>query len=832
MMLGQNFQYAFRQLRRSPVFTATALLTLALGIGVTTAMYSVVRSLLLEPLPYAQPDRLVAIAFQFPNEKPSTSQVGSVADFLVEHAHSFSSFGIADGGTTAVNLAPSATGGGRPYQVQQLRVSRDFLPTLGLHPALGRFFTAEEDRSGGPRAALMSYRLWQTTFQGDPTIVGRTVRVNGDDVPVIGVLPEGVLGDLYGGTAQSAPAGLWQPLQLGSKDPGYDGDNYQMIARLRDGVTISQAQAEMQSLQQAFAQQHAWFYQWKAPNGTLNEFHVWPLQTALVGDVRGSLIVLMGAVAAVLLVACLNLAGLTVARSIARSRELAMRTALGASRSDLLRLMLSESILLAIGGALLGLMVARTAAIAFVAYAPISLPHFHASSNLWMMALVECALAACATICFGLLPALLVLRRGVNDSLRDAGSQGQSVGYGRTGRVLVVAQVALAFTLLSAASLTLHAFLSMRSIAPGFDTQQISIAQVTLKGEAYANAQHTVQFVQNVLQDLQQQPGVRQVGAVNGLPLDRGLNLSGAPADHKDQRRVVNARFVTPHYIQSLGIALLQGRDVTDADRSNTPHIAIASETAVKKWWPNQSALGQRITIGSAGEFEIVGVAQDTHERSLMDRPGVLFYIPLTQIDDKFMTMINGWFPTTFVIRQAGGVDLSAAVAHAIQQADPELPVAKFERMQTVVDETVAAPRFFSWMSSAFASFTLLLTSIGVFGLLSYQVVQRTREIGVRMALGASRSRVLTHVLWQGMGLTAIGLCIGMLASAYMPRLIDRILSDFIFTPDGSLHMPLLQQVNAAATALMLMLLIAAIASALPARRAASIDPMRALRSE
>lgn len=831
MMLGQNFRYAFRQLRRSPVFTATALLTLALGIGVTTAMYSVVRSLLLEPLPYAQPDRLVAIAFQFPKEKPSTSQVGSVADFLVEHAHSFSSFGIADGGTTGVNLAPSATGG-RPYQVQQLRVSRDFLPTLGLHPALGRFFTAEEDRSGGPRAALMSYRLWQTAFQGDPNIVGRTVRINGDAVPVVGVLPEGALGDLYGGNTQSPAAGLWQPLQLGAKDPGYDGDNYQMIARLRDGVTLPQAQAEMQSLLPVFAQQHAWYYQWKARNGALNEFHLWPLQTALVGDVRSSLIVLMFAVAAVLLVACLNLAGLSIARSTARTRELAVRSALGASRSDLLRLMISESILLALGGAVLGLFVARTSAMALVAYAPIALPHFHTSANLWPMVSVTCALAMFATIFFGLLPAVLVLRRGVNDNLRDAGSQGHSASHGRTGRVLVVAQVALAFTLLSAASLTLHAFLNMRSVAPGFDTKQISIAQVTLKGDAYANAQHTVQFVQSVLQNLQQQPGVSQVGAVNGLPLDRGLNLGGAPVEQKEHRQVVNARFITPHYMQALGIPLLQGRDVTDTDRFDTPHIAIASETAAKKWWPGKSAIGQRLTLGSAQEFEIVGVARDTHEQSLMDRPRVLFYIPLTQIDDKFMTMINGWFPTTFVIRQASGVDLSAAVTHAIQQADPELPVAKFEHMQSVVDETVAAPRFFSWMSSAFASFTLLLTSIGVFGLLSYQVVQRTREIGVRMALGASRSRVLTDVLLQGMSLTAIGLCIGALAATYMPRLIDRMISDFIFTPDGSLHMPFLQQVNAAAIALALMLLIAAIASVLPARRAASIDPMRALRSE
>ncbi|MEK6398054.1 MAG: ABC transporter permease, partial [Terriglobus sp.] len=296
MNIGQDFQYALRQLRRSPVFTATALLTLALGIGVTTAMYSVVRSLLLEPLPYAAPDRLVAIAFQFPKEKPGAQQVGSVADFLMQNAHSFSTFGVADGGTTGVNLA-ATTAGGRPFQVQQLRVSRDFLTTLGLHPALGRFFTADEDRSGGPRAALLSHQLWQTVFQSDPNIVGRTVHINGDDIPVVGVLPEGVLGDLLGGTTQSAPAGIWQPLQLGPKDPGYDGDNYQMIARLRDGVSIQQAQSEMQSLLPQFARSNRWYYKWTGPGHVLNEFHVWPLQTALVGEIKSSLIILLGAVA-------------------------------------------------------------------------------------------------------------------------------------------------------------------------------------------------------------------------------------------------------------------------------------------------------------------------------------------------------------------------------------------------------------------------------------------------------------------------------------------------------------------------------------------------------
>jgi predicted permease len=831
MNIGQDFQYALRQLRRSPVFTATALLTLALGIGVTTAMYSVVRSLLLEPLPYTQPDRLVAIAFQFPKEKPSTSQVGAVADFLMQHAQSFSSFGIADGGTTGVNLA-ATTAGGRPFQVQQLRVSRDFLTTLGLHPAMGRFFTADEDRSGGPRAALLSHQLWKTVFQSDPNIVGRTIHINGDDAPVVGVLPEGALGDLNGGTTQAAPAGIWQPLQLGPNDPGYDGDNYQMIARLRDGVSIQQAQSEMQSLLPQFARDNSWYYKWTGTGGTLNEFHVWPLQAALVGEIRGSLVILLFAVAAVLLVACLNLAGLMVARSTARTRELAVRSALGACRSDLLRLMVAESLLLALGGAALGLFFARTAAIAFVAYAPISLPHFHTTSNLWLMALVECSLAIIATLCFGLLPAVVVLRRGVNENLRDAGSQGQSASYGRTGRVLVVAQVALAFTLLSAASLMLHQFLAMRSIAPGFDTKSVSIAQVTLKGDKYANAQRTVQLVQSVVQSLQQQPGVTQVGAVNGLPLDRGLNMGGGPADHKEKRQVIEARFITPHYLQAIGISLLQGRDIADSDRTTTPHIVIVNEAAAKKWWPGTSAIGQRVTLGSGSDFEIVGIARNTHEQSLLQPARPLFYVPLTQIDDKFMTMINGWFPTTFVIRQSANIDLSAAVAHAVQQADPELPVAKFERMQSVVDETVAAPRFFSWMSSGFAVFTLLLTSIGLFGLLSYQVAQRTREIGVRMALGASRSRVLTDVLRQGLTLTAIGLCIGMLTATLMPRVIDSILADYIFTTDGSLHTPLLQQASAAAIALALMLFIAALASALPARRAASIDPMRALRAE
>ncbi len=827
--LLMDLRFAFRSLRRSPGFAGTAVLTLALGIGLTAAMLSVVYSVLLAPLPYVQPDRLVGLDFNYRGEKPSTSQVGTAADFLMRYSRSFESYGV-DGGTSGVNVSTASAGREHAYPVQQMRISRGFLPTLGIQPQLGRGFTAEEDTRGGPRAALLSDSAWRSRFGADPAIVGSVVRIDEEDVPVVGVLPPGVAADLQGGTREAEPTSLFQPLKLSPHDAGYEGNNYQMIARLRDDVSLAQAQDELHTLLPRFAEENSWYKGWHEANGALNQLRVFPLQAALAGDVRGSLLALLGAAAAVLLVACLNLAGLMVARTAARTRELAVRSALGASRGTLLRLLLAESVVLAAAGTAAGLLVARGAAGAFLAYAPLQGPHLAASVSIGWLAGCAAAIAAGGTLLFGLLPAAVVLRREVNQGLRNAGSQGQSVAYQRTGRALIVTQVALAFVLLTGASLLLRTFLVMRSTAPGMDAAGLTIGQVTLKGDAYKSTAHSVQFSHQVVEQLQHTPGILGAGAVNGLPLDRGLNISGWPVGRKELRRTIEARFADATYLGTIGIGLLQGRGITAGDTATSPRVAVVGQSAAKRWWPNGDAIGSRINVGNEAEYTVVGIVRDTHEHSLLESPGILVYVPLTQIDDRFTGMINNWFPTTFAVRASNGVNVAAAMQAAVSSADAEIPVVRVSTMQAVVDHTVATPRFFGWLSSSFAAFTLLLAAIGLFGLLSYQVTQRTREIGVRMALGATRVDVLSGFVRRGFLLTALGLVGGALLSTLLPRLLGSALPEFAMSMQTA-HTAL-PQVEAAAAAAFLLLLAALSASLLPASRAAALEPSQALRSE
>ena len=827
----QDLRFAFRSLRRSPVFAITAVLTLACGIGFTAAMCGVARQALLAPLPYPDPDRLVALDFNYTGNKPSASQVGTVADFEMRYSRSFRSYGVSDGGTNGINLADPASGKGHAFTVQQLRVSRGFLPTLGIVPQLGRLFTAEEDTHNGPHVALLSDAMWRSHFAADPNIVGRIVRIDEEDVPVVGVLPPNVVADLQGGTRTSEPAGILQPLQLSEHDPGYEGNNYQMIACLRNGVSLEQARAELATLLPRFAQENTWYKRWHTPSGELNQLRVFPLQAALTGEVRGSLLALLGAAATVLLVACLNLAGLMVSRTTARTRELAVRSALGAGRARLLRLLLTESLLLAACGAALGVLLAQVAAKAFVGYAPIELPHWNDSTSVGSLALFAGALAALATLFFGIVPALVALRREVNQSLRDVGAQGQSAAYQRMSRALIVAQVSLAFVLLTAASLLLQTFLRMRSTAPGVDTANITIGQVTLKGDAYANTAKTIQFQDRVVQQLQHTPGVVNAAAVNGLPLDHGLNISGWPVGRNELRQSIEARFVDPSYFTTIGIGLLQGRGVRLSDTANSPRVAVISQRAANRWWPNGNAIGSRINLGSEAEYEIVGIARDTHEHSLLEPPRVLAYIPLPQVTDKFTKMIHNWFPTTFVVRASTGVNVAAAIQSAVSNADPELPVSKLATMESMVDDTIATPRFFGWLSSTFAGFTLLLAALGIFGLLSYQVTQRTREIGVRMALGATRANVLRSFIVRGFALTSIGLALGASLSLAVPRLLAAAVPEFVAMAHapGAAHTA---QLQAGSLAFALLLTGAAAACMLPAARAAQVDPIVALRTE
>ncbi len=826
---AHDLRYALRQLRRSPGFTLTAVLTLALGIGVTTAVYSVVRTVLLEPLPYPESDRLVGLAFTYPEEKPNAEQTGGSADFVREHSTEFSSVAVMDDSTFAVNLSVN---GGHAQEVNSQKVSEGYFRTLGVFPSLGRGFIADEERPQGARAVVLSDGLWSRVFARDPSIIGRAIRVNQETFTVVGVMPASFVV-----TAESAPGvignpDLWQPIQLSPKDPGYDGDNYQMIARLRPGVTLTQAQQQLDALQQPLYAHFPDYRQWYSRAGQLHQFRVFKLQDVMVSEVRRSLLTMMGAVVAVLLVACLNLAGLMMARAMRRAREIAMRSALGATRAQLVRLLACEGLLLALGGGTLGVLVARASVNVLLHAAPLAVPDLHGGPSDWLLSAVVIVVSLMATGIFTMLPAWLVLRRRSREMRLGGPSLGETVSHARLSRALVVAQISLATVLLSMASVLLGTFVRLRSIPSGVEPRQLTVFQVTLKGDRYANTRQTMQFVSTVLDRLRRTPGVDSVAAVNGLPLDRGLNMGANPMDRHNLRQIVEFRAVTPGYFQTMGMHLLAGRDVADSDRAGSDRVIVIGATAAKKWWPGRSPIGETIRLGGEKPWRIVGVVSDAQMHSLVETDGIVLYGPLAQVFDDFMAVINGWFPTTFAVRTAANLNLAAVAQQAVESADPEIPIARLTTMQAVIDSTVQEPRFFSFVAGGFSGFGLVLTVIGLFGLLSYQVTQRTREIGVRMALGADRAAILRVFMGRGLTVTLVGVVLGLVASWLMQPVIGHLLADSGVDPATSASRIVMNSAQSAALAAIAILCAAMGASWLPARRAASIEPMQALRTE
>jgi putative ABC transport system permease protein len=827
--LLNDFHYALRQLRGAPGFTLTAVVTLALGLGATAAVYSVVHSVLFQPLPYPESDRLLGLAFTYPNEKPNAEQTGGTAEFVRDHSDEFSSVAIMDDSGPAVNLSIN---GGHAVQVNALRVSEGYFRTLGIMPALGRGFLPDEDRPDGARAAVLSDGLWARAFARDPSIVGRAIRVNQETFTVVGVMPAS-----FAVTAETAPGvlgtpDLWQPLQLSPKDPGYDGDNYEMIARLRTGVSISQAQQQLDTLQQPVYQHFPDYKKWFSRAGQLHGFRAWTLKDVMVSEVRRSLLTVMGAVVAVLLVACLNLAGLMMARAMRRSREIAMRSALGATRAQLVRLLACEGMLLSMSGGALGILVAKIGADLLLRSAPLAIPNLHGEPGSWLLSSVVLVVALAATSIFSLLPAWVILRKRGRELRLGGPSIGESVSHARVSRVLLVTQVALAMVLVSTASVLLGTFVRLRSLPSGVEPKQLTVFQVTLKGDRYANTRQTMQFVTTVMDRLRRTPGVDRVAAVNGLPLDRGLNMGANPSDRHELRQIVEFRAVTPGYFETMGMRLLAGRDIAESDRAGSDQVVLIGATAARKWWPGRSPIGETIRFGSEKPWRIVGVVSDAQMHSLVESGGIVVYGPLAQVFDEFMGVINGWFPTTIAVRASANVNLAAAAQQAVEGADPEIPIARLSTMQAVIDSTIQEPRFFSLLASGFSGFALVLTVIGLFGLLSYQVTQRTREIGVRMALGADRMNILRTFLGRGLAVALVGVVLGLAATWFIHPVINHLLADAGVGPAGTTQNVVMNGVQAAGLAAFAVIIATLAASWLPARRAAAIEPMQALRTE
>ena len=824
--IRMDLRVAFRQLRRSPGFTLTGVLTLSLAIGAACVMSSVVRGVLLKPLPFPEPDRLVGIALAEPGQPPAAAQTGQTAQFLMEHARSFTGFGVADRGASMEETV--SVGNGHPQSVPALHISAGYVPTLGVAPLLGRSFTASEDTPGAGDVVLLSERLWRSALGGDPGVIGRVVRVDGDPATVVGVMPASF-------ATVDAPD-LWQPLRMSPKDPGYEGTNYEFAARLRPGVSLAQARAELNTLSVALLRAFPQLRSRAHTGPPVGEF-AWPLQAVVAADARPGILALSAAVLAVLLIALRNLAALMTARMAARGAELAVRSALGASRASLVRVMLGESFLLAVAGSLLGLVVASLALPLLLRNAPLILPSVYSATVDMRTAWVALAAGAGATLICGVLPGWAVLRGRPGVPLSTTRTAGSSVARQRLGKALLVAQVALATALLAVGSVLLGTFAKLRAVTPGLRPAHLDVMQVELKGQRYTSAARTRQFIEAALERLATTPGVHTAAAVYGLPLDRGLNNAAGPVDQPELVKYAETRFVTPGYFSTVGTNLLTGEDVSSANRAGTQPVALINEYAARRWFGKPSAaLNRMITDGGGARMRVVGVVAPVHLGSLADAQAPTVYLPLGQMDDQTASMLNGWFPVSFALRVRpvgnSDPDLAHAAAAIVSAVDPDVAVSKFVPMQSFVEDSYAAPRFYSWLAGGFAAFSLLLTVVGLFGLLSYQVSARTREIGVRMALGASRGRIAGLIVGRGLVLTGVGLGCGLLFSVMLQRPLLQFVSSTLQVTLGEARSVLADRAAAFALTAVVLLLTAFLACLLPARRAAGVEPNEALRAE
>ncbi len=810
----RDVRYALRMLRKSPAFTAIALVTLAVGIGVNTAVFSVVNALLLKPLPYPEPDRLAAITtlFRSPRGQNEQTSVDGKTFFAIHDNATTIQTAVSSGGLGGgVNLVA----GGVAANVSQRRVSAGYFGVLGVGPLIGREFTADEDRSGGQAVAVLSHGLWTRVFGGDPNIVGRSITLRGEPHTVVGVMP--------GGFTTGTPTDVWTPLRPSTKGEG-GGSNYGMIARLRDGATWQQANAEVAQLGSAAAREGL------EPDVTA-VCRLIPLQQGATSEIRQPLLMMWGAVGLVLLIACVNLAGLLLARSGMRTREIATRMALGSGRAAVIRQLLVESGVLALAGGILGIVVGwgvlvalkRLGADVFAIGYPIELDGRVLGATL-LVALVT-------SVLFGLVPALHASRVNVQGALVESGTRAVAGGTGRwPRRLLVVGEVAMGVVLLVSAGLLVRTFVHLRNLDPGFDPSQVITASVSLQDARYEDAAKVERLFADTLLRIRQVPGVQAAGVSLGLPYTRLLNLGFRPLDGpRDGNKggITNLSYVTPGYVEALRIPVREGRSFTDSDVATAPLVAIVNEEFVKKYYRGQPVIGRR--IGVVGERTIVGVVGNARATSsgfsgyggpLVTPP--IIYVPAAQTTAGFLKLVHTWFSPSWVVRASVPSEtVASAIRQSIAAVDSTLPIARLESMSDVQAASLASQRFMMTLVVGLGAVALLLAAIGIHGLIATSVAERTRELGIRLALGASGGQVMRTVVLPGVLLATAGIAIGSAAAFAVVRLMQSFL--WGVTPTDPITF---------VAVILTLLSVALVASVLPALRVLRLDPALTLRAE
>jgi putative ABC transport system permease protein len=806
-ILLQDVRYGLRILLKDFSFSVTAVVLVALGIGATTTIFSIVNTALLRPLPYAQPEKLVSIQ---DIDRTNRSNVPvNASDFLdwQTQNHVFAQMAI-------VNVSPlNYVGDGIPERLRGAKVSASFMNLLGVKPILGRTFLPEEDKPGHDMVVVISHALWQRNFAGNPSVIGRVVRLGGKQYTVIGVMPEQF--DFPGQLRASAE--LWIPLTVNEELRQARGNHSDIaIARLKPGTTLAQAQTEMNVIAARLAQQYP------ETNTSFDKVSVLPLHELIVSNIRQTLFVLLGAVGCLLIIACANVANLLLVRASIRQREIALRAALGASRSRLVRQLLTESILLSTIGGLLGLLLSVGSIQLLKWFGPSDLPRLQEVSLDLPVLGFALFLSVLTGLLFGLAPALQVSQGDLNKNLKEGGRS----ATGGTKRLqlrnlLVIAEIALALLLLTSAGLLVRSFMVLQGVDPGFNPQGLITTKISLAETNYPKSQQQIAFYQNVLDRVRVLPGVKAASMVAAMPMS-GSNMMLAftikehPPTKPGEEIASGFNAVSADYFQTMGIPLVRGRNLSAFDREGAPKVAVISASAAKRFFPGENPIGKHLVIGydiKNNVHEIVGIVGDVHHLSLDAEGRADIYAPFQQTAFPFMSL---------VVRSNLNVNsLAPLIRREVLAVDSTQPIGKVNSVEQLIADTVAQPRFQMLLIGLFAGLALILATVGIYGVMAYSVAQRTNELGIRLALGAQPKDVLKMILSQGMLLVSIGLALGLILSL----VIGRLLASFLFGISAT-DAPTFVSVS------LMLALAALLACYLPAQKATRVDPMIALRQE
>ncbi|MBV8856909.1 MAG: ABC transporter permease [Acidobacteria bacterium] len=811
--LWQDIRFGVRMLWKARGLTAIAVLALALGIGANSAIFSAVNALLLRPLPYDKPDQLVVLweNNQQLNLEKNEASPANFNDWR-EQAGSFKE--LAAFMYEPLNLTSK---GGEPEWAMGSDVTPNMMSMLGLRPALGRAFTPEEGKSGADPVLIISHSLWQRRFGGDPSVLGQSLTLNGKSYAVVGVMPKDFHFDIIATRGFQLPVSIdvWMPLALDGEMAADRASHFlNVMGRLKDDRAVTQAQAELDTISARLQQKYPETNQGR-------RVRVVPLKEELFGNISLIFFVLLGAVGFVLLIACANVANLLLARAAARRREMAVRIALGAGRARLARQLLTESLLMALLGGALGLALAYAATNLLVALAPSNIPRIETIGIDARVLGVTFLISLVTGFLFGLAPALQASQVDLNETLKEGGrTQGAGTAGNRALSLLVVSEVALSLVLLIGAGLMIRSFVSLQQVDPGFNAHNVLTAWLYLPPTKYDEGPKMLAFHEQLTERISHLPGVKAVSTVSDLPLGgtgmtMGFQVEGSPEPLPGQKPEANYRVIAPSYFDVMGVSLMRGRAFTEQDRDGSPGVVVVNQTLAQRYWPGQDAVGKRISFGGAEGpwLSVVGVVADVKHRQLDARPEVEAYVPYKQ---------NPWPLVILTVRTEGDpLALAGAVRRAAREVDPDQPVFGIKTMEQHLSDSVAARRLAMTLLGGLAALALLLSTVGIYGVISYFVTQRTQEIGIRMALGARQSDVLRLVVGRGLRMAAIGVVIGLLAAFALTRVMTSILYGvgatdlltFIAVPS-------------------LLIAVALLASFLPARRATRLDPLNALRHQ